>query len=129
MVSDGADDHQQGQDHGDAPVQRAPFLDPQRGGRLEHVGRPHRFRGAVRLVVLADERNRIDADHRRNAPDVPPGVEVAAAGREVVLLDAPDDGFPDPGPVCDLRHGETSLAACLRQGVTDAHAAPPLALS
>ena len=44
------------------------------------------------------------------------------------MLDAPDDRLPDAGPLTDLRKGETGLAAGLRQGVTNAHAAPPLRL-
>ena len=52
------------------------------------------------LVVVADQRLGIGADHGGDTSDVPPGVEVAAAGREIVLLDAPDDRFPDA--VCSL---------------------------
>src|SRR4030088_2906275 len=82
---------------------------------------------AVRLVILADQRPGVGAHDRRDTSDVSPGVEVAAAGGEVPLLDPADDGFPDAGPLTDLRHGETGLTARFRQRVTDAHAAPPLA--
>src|SRR5262249_17836576 len=83
---------------------------------------------AVRGVVLVDQRFGVDPDHARDAADVAAGVEVAAAGGEVIMLDATDDRLPDTGPLADLRNGETGLAAALRQGVTDAHAAPPLLL-
>ena len=62
-----------------------------------------------------------------DAADVPAGVEVAAAGGEVVLLDVPDDRFPDPGLLADLGDGETGLTAGIRQAFADAHAAPPRA--
>src|SRR5258708_23099474 len=54
------------------------------------------------------------------------GVEIAAAGGVIVSLDAADDWFPDPGPLADLVNAETGLAARFRQGLADAHAAPPL---
>jgi hypothetical protein len=58
---------------------------------------------------------------------VAPRVEITAAGGEVIVLDVPDDGFPDPGLLTDLGDGETGLLALGRQGVTDAHAhTPPL---
>ena len=72
-----------------------------------------------------DQRLGVDPDHARDAADVAAGVEVAAAGGEVTVLDTPDDRFPDTGSLTDLGNCETGLVACLRQGVTDAHTAPP----
>src|SRR5262249_1671982 len=76
-------------------------------------------------VVFVDQRLGVGPDHARDAADVAAGVEVAAAGGEVIMLDATDDRLPDTGPLADLRNGETGLAAGLRQGVTAAPAAPP----
>ena len=95
--------------------------------RLEHVGRPDRPGRAVLGVVRADQRDRVGADDAGDAADVPAGVEVTAAGGEVVLLDVPDDRFPDPGLLADLADGETGLTAGFRQGFADAHAPPPRA--
>src|SRR5262249_18597148 len=61
----------------------------------------------------------------RDLPVVPPAIETTAAGREVPSLDPPDDRLPDAGQLTDLRNAETRLAARLRQGITNAHAAPP----
>ena len=61
----------------------------------------------------------------RDAADVAARVEVTAAGRVVVPLDAANDGFPDAGALADRSDGETRIAACLRQGPADAHRAPP----
>jgi len=63
---------------------------------------------------------------RSGGGEVPAGVEVAAAGGEVVALDFPDDRLPDPGLLADLGNGEPSLVTCSRQDLADAHAAPPL---
>jgi hypothetical protein len=82
----------------------------------------------MRGVVFVDQRLGIGPDHARDAADVATGIEVAAAGGEVIMLDAPDDRLPDAGALADLRNGETGLAAGLHQGITDAHAAPPLRL-
>src|SRR5262249_23502537 len=46
-------------------------------------------------------------------------------GREVALLDGGDNRFPDPGSLTYLSNGETGLPSRIRQGVTDAHEAPP----
>ncbi|GAA2575573.1 hypothetical protein GCM10010411_04790 [Actinomadura fulvescens] len=54
------------------------------------------------------------------------GVEVAPARREVVALDGADHGLSDPGLQTHLGHRETSLLTLLSQGLTDAHAEPPL---
>ena len=67
----------------------------------------------------------IEPDHPCDAADVSPSVEITTAGREVAALDSPDDRLPDAGLLTDLRNGETGLAARLRQGITNAHAAPP----
>jgi hypothetical protein len=95
------------------------------GGWLEDLGRAHLAWRAVLLVVLPDKRHRVRADHLGDRPDVTAGVEVAAAGREVALLDRGDDRLPDPGLPAYLGQGETGLTSRLRQGVTDAHVAPP----
>jgi hypothetical protein len=104
-------------------IMPVPDLDRPRG--LEHVGRAHRVRRPVVGVVLADQRGGVGADGAGDAADVAAGVEIAAAGGEVIVLDVPDDRFPDPGLLADLGNGETGLTACVRQGFTDAHAAPP----
>jgi hypothetical protein len=80
-------------------------------------------------VVLADQLSGIEPDNPRNAPDMPPGIEVAAARGEIAALDPSDDRLPDAGSLTDLRNGETGLAARLRQGITNAHAAPPLLIA
>src|SRR6185312_5758357 len=107
-------------DHGQAG--RAPLADLDRRGRLEHVGRPHRPGRAVLGVVRADQRDRVGADDGGDAADVAAGVEVTAARGKVVLLDVPDDRFPDPGLMADLADGETGLTAGFRQAFADAHA-------
>ncbi len=84
------------------------------------------LRRPLHLVVLPDQRLRVGADGARDAADVAASVEVATARRVVTALNPPDDRLPDTGPLANLRNGETSLATCLCQGVTDAHAAPPL---
>src|SRR5689334_3160278 len=118
------DDGQQhhADDHAEAGRTTAlAYLD--RAGRLEHIGRPDRPGRAVLRVVLPDQRDRVGADDAGDAADVPASVEVTAAGGEVVLLDVPDDRFPDPGLVADLGDAETGLTTGFRQGFTDAHAA------
>ena len=77
-------------------------------------------------VVLLDQRVRIEPDNPRDAPDMPSGVEIAATRGEIAALDPPDDRLPDAGSLTDLRNGETGLTARPRQGITNAHAAPPL---
>src|SRR2546430_15355635 len=79
-------------------------------------------------VVFVDQLLGVDADRTRDAADVATGVEVATARGEVITFDAPDDRLPDAGSLTDLRNGETGFATGLRQGITDAHAAPPLCL-
>jgi hypothetical protein len=53
-------------------------------------------------------------------------IEIAAACGVVAALYPPDDRLPDAGSLAYLRNGETSLATFVCQGVTDAHAVPPL---
>src|SRR5216683_1280872 len=77
-------------------------------------------------VVLPDQRLGVGSDRPRDAPDMAARVEITAARGEVTPLDAADDRLPDPSPLADLGNGETGLATSFRQGVTDAHAAPPL---
>ena len=88
-----------------------PLADLDRPGRLEDVGGPDRPGRAVLGVVLADQRDRVGADGRGDAADVPARVEVAAAGIEVALLDVPDERLPDPGLLADLADGKTSAMA------------------
>ena len=64
----------------------------------------------MRGVVFVDQRLGVGPDHARDAADVATGIEVAAAGGEVIMLDAPDDRLPDAGPLADLRNGETGPA-------------------
>ncbi len=82
----------------------------------------HRPGRAVLGVVRADQRDRVGADDGGDAADVAAGVEVTAARGKVVLLDVPDDRFPDPGLMADLADGETGLTAGFRQAFADAHA-------
>ena len=118
-------DHHQGQHHDRAPVEAAPRRQPDRRGRLEHRRGVDRPRGAVQRVVLADQWLGVGAGHPADAADVATGVDVTAAGREVVPLDAPDDRLADPGQLADAGDGEAGSVPCGGQGVTDAHAAPP----
>src|SRR5208283_5513837 len=106
-----------------AEAGRAPLADLDRPRRLEDVRGPDRPGRPVLGVVLADQRDRVGADDGRDAADVPARVEVAAARGEVVLLDVPDDRFPDPGFPAHLGDGETGLTARVRQGFADAHVA------
>jgi hypothetical protein len=46
-------------------------------------------------VELGQQRLRVDAEDARDAADVAPRVDVAAAQAEVVGLDGPDEGGPD----------------------------------
>ena len=121
-----AQDQREDHDHQHAPVGGAPFLQLDGGRRLEDVGGRDRVRRTVSRIVLLDQLVGIEPDNPRDAPDVPPGVEIAAASGEVAVLDPPDYRLPDAGSLTDLRNGETSLAARLRQGITNAHGAPPL---
>src|SRR5438046_1942946 len=81
--------------------------------------------GPAGRVIFADQRLRIGPDDLGDAANVAPGVEVATTRRVVIVLDAPDDRFPDAGPLTDLGDGETGLVTRFRQGFTDGHAAPP----
>src|SRR5262245_27228436 len=121
-VADNPEQHHDCQDSYREPPPWLPDLD--RGGRFEHLGRRHR-RGRVFAVVLPDKGRRVGPHHASDRADVPTSVEVPAARREVVLLDGPDDRFPDPGPLTYLRDGETGLTSRVRQGFTNAHAVPP----
>jgi hypothetical protein len=56
-------------------------------------------------VVLADQPVRIYADGRGDGADMPARVEVPAAGIELIVLDRPDQAFPDAGAPADVRHG------------------------
>ena len=76
-------------------------------------------------VVLPDQRLAVHARGTSDGADVPARIEVAAASGEVVLFDPPDDRLPDAGPLADPRSGETSLAPCSCQDLTNAHVALP----
>ena len=119
------DDHQRQPQHR-GPVHPVPRVHPDRPGRPEQIRRRDRLRRAVGRVVLPDQWLGISPDDPGDGTDVPPGVEIATARAVVVTLDAGDDCFPDAGPLTDLGHGETGLAACFRQVFADAHGAPPL---
>ena len=94
-------------------------------------------------VVFADQRLGGRPYGTGDATDVAPGVEITAAGAEVVngqvpfswprtevvALDVPDDCFPDTGLLADLRDSEAGLASCMCQGVTDIHPPPPVPVS
>ena len=117
-----------GQDqHGEQPrpPDPAPLALPQRDARLEHLGRRDLRRGPPPFVELLDQRGGIGAHRLGDGPDMAPRVEVTAAGRVVVLLDAPDDVLPDPGALTDLGHGEPGMAAGRRQRRADAQARLP----
>ena len=79
------------------------------------------FAGAVGLVVLADQRIGVDADGLGDGPDVAASVGVSPADREVVLLDAPDDGLADAGPAADLIDGEMGSPPRVGQSRPDPH--------
>ena len=121
-----AEDQREDQDHQHAPVGPAPLVQLDRGRWLKDLGRGDLLLHAVSRVVLMDKLVGIESDNPRDAPDMSPGVEVAATRGEIVALYSPDDRLPDAGSLTDLRNGETGLAARLRQGITNAHAAPPL---
>ena len=68
---------------------------------LEHPAGVDR-RGGVAVVELREQRRRVLAEHARQRAQVAAGVEVAAAGREVVDLDRLDDVRADPGALGEL---------------------------
>ena len=80
----------------------------------------------MRRVILVNQFLGLSSDRPGNTADMAPGVEVATACGEITAFDPPDNRLSNAGPLTDLRNGETGLAASLRQGITDAHAAPPL---
>ena len=82
------------------------------GGQLglEHPARVDR-RVGVAVVVGRQQRRRVDAEHPGQRAQVAAGVEVAAAGREVVDLDRLDDVRPDPGALGQLVDGEAEPGA------------------
>ena len=121
-----AEDQRKDQNHQHAPVGPAPLVQLDRGRWLKDFRRRDLLLNAVCRVVLMDEFIWVEPDNPLNAPDMSPGVEVAATRGEIVALDSPDDRLPDAGSLTDLRNGETGLAARLRQGITNAHATPPL---
>jgi hypothetical protein len=128
LVSGQAERHQQRQagqrDAGHHGPVRPPPGRPGQRDQLVDAGGRDRARGPVGGVELLDQRPGISRDDLGDAADMPPGVEVAAAHRVVVTLDAPDDRLPDTGPLADLGDGEAGLAARFRQGFADAHATP-----
>jgi hypothetical protein len=60
---------------------------------------------------VREQRGRVDADRAGQRGDVPAGVDVAAAHREVVALDGLDEGAADPGALGDLLGGEAGVLA------------------
>src|ERR1700744_4303206 len=92
-----------------------------RRGRWGRRRGPGVFAGPVGLVVLADQRLGVDFDGLGDGPDVTAGVGVAAADREVVLLDTPDDRLADLGAAADLVHGEMGPPARVGQNRPDPH--------
>src|SRR5579872_5949344 len=115
--------HQDGQQRG--PPDPAALALADRHLRLEGLGRGDLLGGAPPLVELLDQRRGVGAHRLGQGPDVAPGVEVTAAGRVVVLLDALDDVLPDPGALADLGHAEPGMAARRGQCRADAHACLP----
>lgn len=99
---------------------------PEGAGRLGRAGGGTGLRRDLAGVVFRDQRLGVCADGAGDGADVPARVEVSAAGREVVPLDPPDDGLPDPGPLADLRNGRASPLPGRGQDLADAHPAPPL---
>lgn len=80
----------------------------------------------MRVVVLLDQRSRIDPDNLGHASDMTARVEVTAARREIVVLNPADDRFPDPRPLAHLRNAQTGVPSGPCQGIADTHAIPPL---
>src|ERR1700733_5180961 len=99
--------------------------EPEGGRRPGHADGAG-LRRALAGVVLPDQRLQVHARGAGDGADVPARIEVSAAGGEIVPFDPSDDRLPDPGPLADLRDGETSLPPCRCQDLADAHAAPPL---
>ena len=108
-------------DHGRGPVGSAPLGTD--AFRLEEGGRRGRGRAAaVIVVVLREQRGRIEVDGLGQGPDVAAGVDVAAAGGEVVRLDGVHDGDADPGGVADVVDGQPGRDPRLLQGMADGEA-------
>jgi hypothetical protein len=103
-------------------VRPAALREPEGGGWPGPAGSGTALRWAVAGVVLADQRLGVCAHAVGDGANVPARVEVCAAGGEVVRFDPPDNCLPDPGLLADLGNGETSLAPCRCQDLTDAHA-------
>src|SRR6185437_7056279 len=89
---------------------------------LFRSNRPRRSDGRV---VLRDERLGVDADGLGDAADVSARVEITAATRKIITLDAADDRLPDAGALANLSNGHTGLSSPRCQRVTDSHATPP----
>ena len=121
-ADDGQDGHAQGGNRRHPAVRAGP-------GRRSRVQGNHRgdvfFRLPMCRVELADQRNGIESHGGGDGADMAADVEVTTAGGVVVLLNAPDDGGPDPGPAADLTDAETQPATRVSQHLADAHAPPP----
>src|SRR5712691_1744701 len=126
VIGDQAGECREHDQERNAPVRPAAFPEPEGGGWFGHAGSSTGLRRAVAGVVLRDQRLAVRANGTSDGADVPARIEVCAAGGEVVPFDPPDDRLPDPGSLADLRNGQTSLAPCGCQDLSDAHAAPPL---
>ena len=79
----------------------------------------------ILLLAALEQRLRIGSDRRRDGADVSAGVEVAAAGREVVVLDRLDKGPADACGLGDLFDGQSRVLAGRREGLADGHRATP----
>jgi hypothetical protein len=121
-------EHERGHHRG-APVGTAPLGWGTRLG-LEHLAGPRAATALVVGVEGVEQRFRVGAYRRRDRADVPPRVEVAAAGREVVVLDGLYERAADAGDLGDLLDGQPCALAGCGQGLADGHcAAPPVGRS
>ena len=91
------DDQDERSSHRRAPVGAAAALLPGRGLGLEDLGGAGRRSLRPGRVELGEQRRRVQPDRDGDGAQVAAGVEVAAAGRVVVVLDAHDEGAADPG--------------------------------
>ena len=125
VIGSPAHDGQDGQAQR-GPGQPAPPERPGRRARAQDNDLLDVFDGPHRRVVLLNQRIRIRSYDMGNGTDMAASVGVTAAGGEVILLDSPDDRFPDAGLAADLAHGQLGPPAGLGQHRADAHPSPPL---
>jgi hypothetical protein len=91
-------------------------------GLVQRRHRRGRLGAALLGRVLRDQRFRIEPHGARDAADVAARVHVAAATREVVLLDPLEDRDAYPGAGADLVDGQPRFDAGLGEGTTDRRA-------